>query len=283
MKNYVTEKFGKLTRLNIIDQLNDFIELLPAINGKHVILHASLRYYKKKYPGLSPDDLFSTLLHIIGNEGSLIMPSFTYCFKKDTGYDLFDKNSTPSKVGALSEIFRLRYAKFRTSSPTHSFCLWGDIGNFITPENNPSSPLGYNSVLDILYQSKDSYILHLGTDLTSCSSLHYFENILPVPYKDTMCWIYMNISPIGVSITGETILSEIPGCSKSFNRLSEHVESANILSTHPAADSIKLYKLDSLLSLCRQVLEKDPLFLLCASGTCIACDIRRKAHIIKRY
>ncbi|WP_337867101.1 AAC(3) family N-acetyltransferase, partial [Ignavibacterium sp.] len=77
------------------------------------------------------------LKNIITNNGSIIFSVFTYCFTKSTGdYEIFHPAKSISKVGILSETFRLSSEVIRTNSTTHSFALWGKITNEIYTTNS---------------------------------------------------------------------------------------------------------------------------------------------------
>ncbi|WP_337866630.1 AAC(3) family N-acetyltransferase [Ignavibacterium sp.] len=118
--------------------------------------------------------MINDLKNIITNNGSIIFPVFTYCFTKSTGdYEIFHPAKSISKVGILSETFRLSSEVIRTSSTTHSFALWGKITNEIYTTNSPESPLGKGSVLDWLTKNLNLYVLMLGTNFSSLSYVHY--------------------------------------------------------------------------------------------------------------
>ena len=87
--------------------MGNFLRELGISKNQNIIVHSSFKKIKSAFPKVTPGDVINTIQVLIGQEGSLIMPSFTYCFKSSIGsYEIFDRLNTPSKVGALSEVFR---------------------------------------------------------------------------------------------------------------------------------------------------------------------------------
>lgn len=145
------------------------------------------------------------------------MPAFTYCFALTAGSgDVFDYKHSPSKTGAVSEYFRRMEGTVRTSSPTHSFTMWGEAAKHIPAGNSPKSPLGKGSVPDWMANNPDTYILMMGTDFHSFTFGHYLETAAPVPWADISPWEHLCVRKAGVSVNGVQELIELPGCSKSF-------------------------------------------------------------------
>ena len=194
--------------LNIEEYLK-YIGLKPSQN---IIVHSSFSKINSAFPYLKPEEAIKRLKEIITSSGSIIFLTFTYCFKKSLGeYEIFDRMNSKSKVGLLSETFRLSDSVVRTSSPTHSFGLWGKILNYIDEDNSPESPLGKVSVMQWFSDQSNSFVLLLGTDFSTLTYVHYLEIEAKVPWYDFSPWDFMNVLPIGVSIRGEQKLKEIPG------------------------------------------------------------------------
>lgn len=261
-----------------------FKEYLTSLNlssRQHIIVHSSFSKIKNAFPDLTPEDSIYALKKLITKNGSIIIPSFTYCFKKTSGdFEEFDNANSKSKVGLISEIFRLSEGVRRTFSATHSFALWGKIKDDIDETNSPDSPLGKESVLDWLTNRSPSYVLMLGTDFSSLTYGHYLEIEAKVPWFDYSPWDYMNVLPIGVSIDGEQKLKEIPGCAKGFVNFEKYLLDKNIIQKHVYRDlsayfiSIKLLYDEGLVYFSNYYDN-----LLCRKNTCPACDSRRKIFL----
>ena len=257
--------------------MKNFLSELGVSKNQNIIVHSSLKKIKSAFPNVIPEDVIITIQELISPGGSLIMPSFTYCFKSMIGsYEIFDRLNTPSKVGALSEIFRTSKNVVRTSSPTHSFSMWGKITLRINYDNSPESPLGEGSVLDWLANNDHSHILMLGTHFDSLSFCHYLEVKAKVPWYDCFPWEYLGKEKIGVSIHGEQYLKEVPGCSKSFVNFESFLIDNKIISPRNKNELTSYFiPIDVLLESGLAFFKNSPEKLLCSRGICKACDFRR--------
>ncbi|PIS27376.1 MAG: hypothetical protein COT43_11030 [Candidatus Marinimicrobia bacterium CG08_land_8_20_14_0_20_45_22] len=103
---------------------DDYFNHLGLKEGYHLLIHSSFRQIRSAFHSLNIETLIANLKSKITPNGSIIMPAFTYCFKRRSGgYDIFDREHTPAKTGAVSEFFLDSAEVIRTSSPTHSFSL----------------------------------------------------------------------------------------------------------------------------------------------------------------
>lgn len=255
----------------------EFIQNLGLKSSQHLIVHTSFKKIKFAFPEITPSQIIQDLKEIIGSSGSIIFPVFTYCFKKTFGfYETFNPKNSKSKVGLLSETFRLSEGVIRTSSPTHSFALWGKVTEEIKEDNDPDSPLGKGSVLDWLTKNENSFILMLGTDFSSLTYGHYLEITAKVPWYNYSPWDYLNVLPFGVSTTGEQKLKEIPGCAKSFVNLEKYLLNHNLIVKHSYNGLYSYFiSVKSLYSHGVTYFKENFESLLCTKGTCQACDSRR--------
>ena len=247
----------------------------------HILMHSAFRSFREQFPGITIEELIDAIQQIITPEGSLIMPAFTYCFKKSSGnYEIFDRIKKPSKVGAVSEVFRKQPEVLRTASPTHSFALWGVVKEKITETNAPESPLGKGSMPDWLTHKPHSYVVLLGTDFSSLSYGHYLEIMAPIPWADVSPWSHLGVEKIGVSTSGEQSLIEIPGCSKSFRSFEKYLLERGFIK--PMMRGTLRSFLIPVSLLYREGLmyyRSFPEQLLCHPGTCRACDERWEYYL----
>lgn len=264
-------------KLNFEKYLNN-IGLHPSTN---IIVHPGFNRIHSVFLKITPNKVIDVIKEIITPSGSIIFPTFTYCFKKSSGdYEIFDRAKSKSKVGLLSETFRLSNDVIRTSSPTHSFGLCGRIKNNIYETNSPESPLGKGSVMEWLTHNSDSYVLMLGTDFSSLTYGHYLEIAAKVPWFDFSPWDYMNVLPIGVSIAREQKLKEIPGCAKSFTNFEKYLLEKKLINNYEYEGlssyfiSIKLLY-DEGIKFFSNHYDR----LLCPGNICPACDSRRKKFL----
>jgi aminoglycoside 3-N-acetyltransferase len=259
----------------------EFLLSIGVRKKQNLLIHSSFKKILLAFPDITPAQVIDKLKEVISSEGSIIFPTFTYCFKKSKGeFEVFDSKNSKSKVGILSEVFRLSNDVIRTSSATHSFALWGNITKEIAYSNSPQSPLGKGSVLDLLTSKTDSYVLMLGTDFSSLSYGHYLEIISKVPWFDFSPWNYLDVLPIGVSVDGEQPLVEIPGCSKSFVNFEKYLLNKNLINQKDYSGlKCCLISVELLYEEGLKYFTEDYSNLLCPENTCPACDSRRRKFL----
>jgi len=161
---------------------NDLEECLIESKFKslnHVMLHIKLKNLRKNYK-ISYDQLTSKILEVfdLTNPKNIIVPSFTYSFTKNKAFEL-DKSR--SEVGKFSEIFRLKYSRYRTNDPIFSFChKYKCQSNY--KDINFNCAFTYNSIWEYFY-NEDIVVVNMGLEHLVISLIHYIEFICKVPYR----------------------------------------------------------------------------------------------------
>lgn len=150
-------------RGNIKFNSEDVFEVLKRMDickGDTVCIHSDL--IPLGLPAINKKEYMECLIHIfekqVGNEGTIIMPTFTYSF---CHHELYNIKESPSKVGSLTEHFRTMPDVVRTKHPIFSFAVWGrykdeycDIG---------PDAFGADSVYGKLIQNKGK-LLQFGSN-----------------------------------------------------------------------------------------------------------------------
>lgn len=80
--------------------------------------------------------LIDSIIDIIGEEGTLVFPTFNWSFCKGIPYDY---HKTPCKTGSLGKIALGRDDFRRTKHPIYSFAVWGKDKDVLCAMNNKSS------------------------------------------------------------------------------------------------------------------------------------------------
>ena len=80
--------------------------------------------------------LIDSIIDIIGEEGTLVFPTFNWSFCGGTPYDYY---KTPCKTGSLGKIALGRDDFKRTKHPIYSFAVWGRDKDVLCALNNKSS------------------------------------------------------------------------------------------------------------------------------------------------
>ncbi len=153
------------------------IQSLGIINGDGLLVHSAVQYLGK--PGGGIGAYYDALLSVIGPEGTVVVPTFSFSFAR-TGQ--FDIKETPSeKMGALSEFVRLLPGAVRTRHPMQSFAAVGKLAEELGKRDTPSA-FDAGSAVELMIESRFKLLL-LGADIQAASVIHYSEQRVNVPYR----------------------------------------------------------------------------------------------------
>lgn len=164
---FINKLFYPINRYNIKKNL----QRIGLENGMIVYVHSSMSSFG--YVRGGHDSVINPILNIIGNEGTIVMPTFTH------KTDIFNPENTKSWTGAISESLRYKKNSIRSVHPTHSVAAFGALASEITKGHEKSkSPFDEKSPFHKL-ANKESYILMLGTE--NNSMIHYVQNKVNFP------------------------------------------------------------------------------------------------------
>lgn len=125
------------------------------------------------------DEVIDVLKEMIGPEGNLLFPTFTWAFCKGEGFDM---NTTKSKCGSLTETARKRSDFKRTKHPIYSFAVWGKDAEYLCSLENENS-WGKGTIFEWLGEvGAKCAMLGLPT-LYGFTGTHHMEQTVGVPYR----------------------------------------------------------------------------------------------------
>lgn len=236
--------------------------------GCSVLVHSSLSSFGPVEGGAHT--VISALCDTVGEEGTLIEPTFTG--KRSDSKEIppvFDVRTTPCWTGIIPETFRNMEGTKRSLHPTHSVSAIGASRDFIIEghENiltpcGEGSPFYKNSLLG-------GYILLIGVDQNSNTTVHACEEIVNVPYH-----LQKEITDISITgYNGEKILvkTRLHNWEKpptDFNKFEDAFMEKGIMKKGRIGNSvIRLIDARRMLETAVSILKRDPLFLLCDEKT----------------
>ncbi len=173
------------------------------------------------------DKLLDSFIEAIGDDGTLLIPTFNFDFSNKGFYDY---KNTMSTTGALGNAALKRDDFKRTKHPMHSFSVWGRDKEYLCAIENlnsfgPDSPFAY-------MKEKNVIQVMLGTDYQrSMTFVHYAETCAKVPYR-----FHKEFTGTYVDASGKesTVTYEYParvleyGTHEMFNRIGEILEQKGI-------------------------------------------------------
>lgn len=148
--------------------------------GDTIFAHTNLKSFGRLNGRISREKFIQSFLNsmtdVIGQEGNLIIPTFSYSFCKK---EIFDPNLTPSTVGILTEYFRKQKGVKRSIDPIFSVAALGpDQGYFLDVSTDC---FGKNSIFEKLFL-KNVKIVFFG-ETFDFTYLHFIEQNYGVPYR----------------------------------------------------------------------------------------------------
>jgi aminoglycoside 3-N-acetyltransferase len=174
----LVDKLPALSKEQLIDILVNKLEIKE---GDNLFIHASLDMVNST---LTPLEMVKTILDIVGEEGSLSVPTFIrYSSKEWMEMDkAFHITRTPSGMGIFSERVRRYKGANRSLHPTKSVATIGKIGATVLSEHHldiyqfgTKSP--FYKLLDY-----DVKVVGLGAPMSYLSMVHLVEDVHPNEY-----------------------------------------------------------------------------------------------------
>lgn len=149
--------------------------------GDAVFTHSNVGFFGKLEGAETPQEYYAAfkeaMAMIIGEQGTWIMPTFTYSF---CWGQAFDVDTTPSTCGLLSEMMRQDSDAFRSGDANFSVAAVGKYVSYFT-SNAPAYSFGPDSFW-ARFQEKKGIFCNFNFDAAS-TFIHYGERLLKVPYR----------------------------------------------------------------------------------------------------
>ncbi len=163
--------------------VRDIIDVLKQTGikkGDSVFVHSDLKSFGKLSDKIIRNDFLESFIEAlkktVGEDGNIIMPTFSYSFCKK---EIFDPEITPSTVGILSEYFRKLKGVSRSIDPIFSVAALGPNKEYFTDVG--TNCFGEKSIFEKLYD-KNVKIVFLG-ETFDITYIHFVEQKCGVPYR----------------------------------------------------------------------------------------------------
>jgi len=249
----------------------DFQSILSAVSpGSLLIVHASFKPCKAA--GLTPEQVISALLKRLGPEGTLVMPTFSYCYLNHPRKAVYDPAVTPGvENGILSETFRQMPGVRRSGNPTYSVAAYGKYAEKLTAGSRDNAGLGHGSSYENAIKL-GAKILLLNVRNNRNSMLHYAEVASGVPYNDIP--FRESWGRNALTIHGEMkLVPEYSACSEEFGKFDELFVKLGFAQSLGGSFLIDAQSMVNFI--CGEI-RKQPDIMLCHDPYCEPCVLRRK-------
>jgi aminoglycoside 3-N-acetyltransferase len=150
--------------------------------GDIILVYTSLgRLGRMENAGSLPqicDQVDQTLSEVVGETGTVLIPTYTYSIGKG---EVFDPENTPSTIGPFTEYFRTKVGSYRSREPMLAV---SGVGRAVDDlfRNLPPTSYGKDSLYDRLVAA-GAKICCLGLGLYFATFRHYIEQQANVPFR----------------------------------------------------------------------------------------------------
>lgn len=162
-------------------KLNDFEQIANDLHieaGDVVVLHSAL--YRFGVLSCTPEEIILMLREKVGDSGALIIPTFTYSFRRNEVFDV-RKSQPDKKLGLLAKA-ALQMSPVRSSCPLFSFAGFGAKARSLL-HLDAHNCFGEQSVFSSL-DDIGAKIVSIGVGYsTGISMFMHFEKLANVPYR----------------------------------------------------------------------------------------------------
>jgi aminoglycoside 3-N-acetyltransferase len=132
-----------------------------------------------------PDTVVTGLESVVGPEGLVTMPSYSLtgpAIEHLAADPVFDARQTPSRMGAISEAFRLSPRTLRSVHPTHSTCVRGPgAAEIVAGHERADTPFGEGTPFPCV-RDRDALQLFFGCGTGAITMYHCFECVRVPPF-----------------------------------------------------------------------------------------------------
>ena len=129
----------------------------------------------------TPEAVIQDLLSVVGADGTVLMPAFTYAYVNDAQPLFFARTMEPC-IGLIPRRFFHMDGVLRSLHPTHSVCAYGKDAEALTkPHILDETPVGPNSPFRKLPDCNGK-LLFIGNVLACCTFMHGVEEVVGAPY-----------------------------------------------------------------------------------------------------
>jgi len=149
-------------------QLLDGFRQTSVKPGDTIIVHTSYKALGGVEGGA--DTVIDVMRELVGERGTVLFPAFNFQSWTETHY--WDVLETPSKMGMITELARLRPDAKRTPHPIYSFSVWGARADEFAAADDVEA-YGPNSAFAHFHKSNGT-IVSIGLDFNNTFSMHHY-------------------------------------------------------------------------------------------------------------
>lgn len=243
-----------------LEKLTDDLKNNGIVSGDILLVHIGFRTINAE----SPMQVIEALESVIGENGTLVMPSFPGGSEFFLAHNstVVDVRTHPSDCGLVTETFRKLPGVIRSLSPGHCMAARGRLAVELMKDHEKCRvSAGKGSPFEKIIDHHGKIVL-IGTGNDHNTTLHYVENTHGAP---TVC--AMEFYPAVINTAGERIivptLPHMPGLPRVYSKADPLLEEAKIQKRGKFGDAelrvIDAYEMNEFIG---KMIEEDHTFLI---------------------
>ncbi len=236
--------------------------------GDKIIVHSSMQEVGRVAEGTKM--IVQAMKEVITPAGMIMMPALS-----DVTDDCrFYIAKSPSRVGLITELFRLSEGVKRSKHPTHSATAWGTGIDELLAGHENTTAMGIGNPFTKAAQAGADMIM-IGCTLTTCTLVHAAEAIHRTPYLGKVAYGDFDKELTLIDYDGTEIkfpAVDLPGDGAGFGPVQEVLEQRGLI-THWKLGDAKCLKFNALecLNIAVELVKNDYTALLCNNPRCGVC------------
>jgi len=152
--------------------------------GGALFVHSSI---KAIGPDVRAQELIAALLAAVGEESTVLMPTFTSRKEK-----YFDPENTPSSLGIVTEVFRKMPGTIRSRHPYHPVAAQGPAAQELLKDHKKAPTSCGRDTPFQRHAEMNGQVLLIGVDLNELTLLHTAEARVDLAYLRELDADYLN-------------------------------------------------------------------------------------------
>jgi|TARA_B100002003_G_scaffold142640_1_gene131994 aminoglycoside N3'-acetyltransferase len=172
----------------MIYSYRDIISSLKEANikrGDSIFLTTSLGMCGQVKGVLNLNDLnklyFEAITSVIGENGTIVVPTYSYSFSENQKTSIFDLQKTESKIGSFANFFLKQEDVCRSIDPMISVAIFGKKNKLLL-RNLPFNSYGKDCIFERML-SYNFKCCNIGLDLNWIPFLHYADWVNNCPFR----------------------------------------------------------------------------------------------------
>ncbi len=260
-----TKNMVRLRPFITVAQIRSALEEAGIEAGDTVLGHFSLSQFG--YIEGGADRVIDTIEELLGPQGTLMMPTFTFsCL----GARPYDRKRSPSRVGSVTNRFWQRPGVLRNRHPTHSFASSGRLAGYLFGHDDPEeSPLSKDGPIGRLHHSEGKILMFCGIGPNTC--MHAGDYWQGIPLPEFVCHLIEGGTRKEISVKGSPWHARFD---KAYEKMYER---GQVTDVHLGESVIHTMNCRDAVSAQAEVARDDPSHLISPGCECPYCH-GLKAH-----